>query len=345
MHAHSGEPPRVSVVVVAYNRRDFLPSAITSLSQQTLSRSDFEVVLVKNFQDSDLDRWLLTQGVKVVPSTDSGLGAKLAVGIELARGDVLCFLEDDDRYASAKLESVAELFVADQKLGFFHNGFELIDSEGEVLEPGQIWQKKLRRGSGSVRISGFDRSESTLPLVGYQASHNCSSISIRRSVVEPYLPYLRRVGLSADFFLFLCGLLSGLAIRADTRPLTQITTHKSNASPQSNRDGAPDWSRLATYSQEVLTNFEVMMEMVGERGPESVLHVVEGAREVEQAILDLRTGSLTRRAAFRHVRELLETGDTSYVAERRAVLPVVAAGVLSPGFARIGYRFGKRMGY
>jgi glycosyltransferase involved in cell wall biosynthesis len=42
--------PYISVIVTAYNRRKYLPFALTSLEAQTLPRGRFEVIVVKNFE-------------------------------------------------------------------------------------------------------------------------------------------------------------------------------------------------------------------------------------------------------------------------------------------------------
>ena len=43
--------PYISVIVTAYNRRQYLPDALRSLEAQTLSKDKFEVIVVKNFED------------------------------------------------------------------------------------------------------------------------------------------------------------------------------------------------------------------------------------------------------------------------------------------------------
>lgn len=49
--------PKLSVVITAHNRRKFLRAAVDSVLSQSLARSEYEVIVVKNFRDQNLDRY------------------------------------------------------------------------------------------------------------------------------------------------------------------------------------------------------------------------------------------------------------------------------------------------
>jgi len=46
----------ISVVVTAYNRRDFLLSALKSVNNQSFK--DYEIIVVKNFHDQAIDNFI-----------------------------------------------------------------------------------------------------------------------------------------------------------------------------------------------------------------------------------------------------------------------------------------------
>ena len=49
--------PFITVIIAAYNRKAFLKEAIASALDQTLPRSKYEIVVIKNFRDKDIDSY------------------------------------------------------------------------------------------------------------------------------------------------------------------------------------------------------------------------------------------------------------------------------------------------
>jgi glycosyltransferase involved in cell wall biosynthesis len=54
----------ISVVVTAYNRRDFLLSALKSVNNQSFK--DYEIIVVKNFHDQAIDNFIKKHGSKEI---------------------------------------------------------------------------------------------------------------------------------------------------------------------------------------------------------------------------------------------------------------------------------------
>ncbi len=54
--------PFISVVITAYNRREFLKYAVKSVINQTLDKSLYEVIAVKNFKDPEVDKLIESSG-------------------------------------------------------------------------------------------------------------------------------------------------------------------------------------------------------------------------------------------------------------------------------------------
>ena len=50
--------PKISIIVTAFNRREFLRNAIESILKQTLDRAQFEIIVTKNFSDAAIDDYL-----------------------------------------------------------------------------------------------------------------------------------------------------------------------------------------------------------------------------------------------------------------------------------------------
>ncbi|EQD61443.1 glycosyltransferase, partial [mine drainage metagenome] len=87
----------LSVIITAYRRRSFLREAVESTLDQTLPRSQYEILVIKDWVDAEMDPWLRQNSVRVIHDEEPRVGGMLATGIAQARGDVISFLDDDDR--------------------------------------------------------------------------------------------------------------------------------------------------------------------------------------------------------------------------------------------------------
>jgi len=124
--------PLISVIVTAYNRKEFLLQAVSSALRQTLPREFYEVIVVKNFEDDDIDGELKHMGVTNLSSNSVGLGAKVSEALEMARGDVISPLEDDDMFSSDKLEVVRSVFKRGDVV-FLRNRRVFVDAKGRGI--------------------------------------------------------------------------------------------------------------------------------------------------------------------------------------------------------------------
>ncbi|MFF8812744.1 glycosyltransferase family 2 protein [Streptomyces pactum] len=98
----TGTPPRVSVIVPAYNAMPELTRCITSAMEQTLGLDRMEIIAIDDGSTdgtgAELDR--LAAGcpaLRVVHQPNSGgAGGPRNTGLDLARGDFVFFLDSDD---------------------------------------------------------------------------------------------------------------------------------------------------------------------------------------------------------------------------------------------------------
>jgi glycosyltransferase involved in cell wall biosynthesis len=112
---------RVSVVICTRNRPDDLAACLASLAAQT--RRPDEVVVVDASDGDDprhrIEAWAAdVTGVDVRHrSAAPGLTRQRNVGVALATGDVVTFLDDDVVLEPGYLDAIAELFEVDPGLG------------------------------------------------------------------------------------------------------------------------------------------------------------------------------------------------------------------------------------
>ena len=72
---------KVSVIITAYNRRDYILNAIRSVANQTMSRNLYEAVVVKSFEDKYIDDYIRKLGFKNIICNTPRYGERLAVGL------------------------------------------------------------------------------------------------------------------------------------------------------------------------------------------------------------------------------------------------------------------------
>jgi glycosyltransferase involved in cell wall biosynthesis len=48
----------ISVIIIAYNRKRYIINAINSALNQTLSKDKYEIIVIKNFNDNVIDKFI-----------------------------------------------------------------------------------------------------------------------------------------------------------------------------------------------------------------------------------------------------------------------------------------------
>jgi glycosyltransferase involved in cell wall biosynthesis len=106
--------PLVSVVIPTFNRADTIGRAIGSVLTQT--HTDFEVIVVDDGSSDGtkaaVARWDEPRLRYVPLSSNAGAPQARNVGIDLAQGEFVAFLDSDDRWCRRKLELQLESFTA-----------------------------------------------------------------------------------------------------------------------------------------------------------------------------------------------------------------------------------------
>jgi len=223
----SDSPPVVTVVVTAYDRRSFVSGALDSALHQTYPRSKYEVILIKNFADAELDARCEKDQVQVV-NAEGSLGEYLSIGISRARGRVVCFLEDDDLFVPEKLSTVAGIF---DQYGFdyLHNGYSLISSAGDDISLSGSKLLHLTSPSRQVQVA---RSPQITPsvigrLLRAEADFNLSCISISRTFGLSIREWVAKTRGCFDGFVFYMSLREGGPTIAWPGVLTKYRVHES----------------------------------------------------------------------------------------------------------------------
>lgn len=103
---------KISIVICTYNRDEFISEALESLSKQSLTPSNFEILIVNNNSNDNTEsickNFIIDHpelDVNYVIESKQGLSYARNLGIEKAKYDIITYI-DDDAYAR---EDFAEL--------------------------------------------------------------------------------------------------------------------------------------------------------------------------------------------------------------------------------------------
>lgn len=215
--------PYISVIITAHDRKEFLIEAIKSVLNQTLDRSLYEMLVVKNFEDEEIDKFIDKENIINIFTEKAELSKKFALGIEKARGKVISFLEDDDLFYPEKLKIVFETFKKYPDLGYYHNLVSTIDENSK-----QMKYKLPNYYDKKVYLKNIDKTKFNFMYFDCIAGYD-SAISIRKEVIDKYLSMLNSMPKAhfVDYFLYIIFFLSDKSILHDNIDLTRFRVHQS----------------------------------------------------------------------------------------------------------------------
>ena len=144
--------PLVSVVIPAYNHVRYIGECVDSVLSQ--DHPAIEVIVVDDGStDGTLER-LQGYGTRITLLTQQGgrqaRARNLALGV--ARGELIAFLDSDDRYRPGRIREAVQAFQADPSAALVWSDYRRVDAEGQVLEVCR-WQPREREFTREL-ISG-----------------------------------------------------------------------------------------------------------------------------------------------------------------------------------------------
>lgn len=205
----------VSVVIPVFNGEAFVAEAIRSALEQT--EPPLECIVVDDGSTDSTAETIREFGtaVRYEHQVNAGVSRARNRGVELARGDLVAFLDHDDAWLPQKLAlQVSELQRSNATMVLC--GMVVVDTEGRA-----IGEKRLRAVDDLLSgLLTFDGTESV----------SCSSTGlISRTAFVAAGGFDPHLGMSADLALLLEVLLGGTLGYVD-EPLVRYRVHGSNMS-------------------------------------------------------------------------------------------------------------------
>jgi glycosyltransferase involved in cell wall biosynthesis len=181
---------KISAIITTFNRRDFAEKAIRSVLAQTYG--DFELIVLDNSSTDGTDTMVKRfsdQRIRYVKHPQLGISQARNLGVKIARGEFVGFLDDDDEWLPKKLELQIGLFEkSPDKVALVYGGFNRVEN-GKVFE---TFTPRLR---GNVFEDYFCKSD---PLTG-----SASNPLIRKSAFAVSGLYDERLKTSEDWEFYL----------------------------------------------------------------------------------------------------------------------------------------------
>lgn len=207
----------LSIVIIATKRKTFLIRAVSSVLHQTLPRSSFEVITIKNFKDKEIDRFLHKNRITTIYSRDETLSGKIITAVKRSSGDIIVFLEDDDEFIDTKLERVYEIFK-DNRIGFYNNNLEYINESGNPIN-----ELKVTEAHRPIVIKNDEKVSRFNEFVSRSIRNNSSMAILKSLILTDNLSKMDRK--SIDWFFLFTALSSNKDIYIDNRILTRYRVH------------------------------------------------------------------------------------------------------------------------
>ncbi len=156
--------PLVSIITPSFNQADFLEDAIRSVLDQDYSNLEYIIIdggstdgsreIIQRYADR-LAGW--------VSEPDQGQTDAINKGFSCARGDILAWLNSDDRYQPGAVSEAVTFLKEHPQVGMVYGEANLVDEAGNVIgrfPTAQTDYRRLRRGYVHIpQQSAYFRSE------------------------------------------------------------------------------------------------------------------------------------------------------------------------------------------
>jgi len=174
--------PLVTVIIPTYNRREWIGICLDSVKAQTYKQIE---TLVIDDGSTDGTAELLRSDPRYsfarlhVQPKNGGASVARNTGIEMARGELIVFIDSDDALLPHHIETAVRVFGDHPNTGLFCCDSTIIDSNGEILFDGRTWHQIQNELRNQPLEAGF---RSLLDI--FQFSHIFPGFTLPKAVFE-----------------------------------------------------------------------------------------------------------------------------------------------------------------
>lgn len=244
----------MSVIVTAYNRKDFLGFSMKSLLQQKLDGNVIEIIVVSNF-DFPID--VTEHNIRIKKIIMEGtIGEFLSEGIRNASSELIAFLDDDDIWKENKIKRIIDVF-SDNRIAFYHNLHTYIDFQGNSIRyVRKVEKNNLNSFASSLLFNSSVNIDKLRLATEMRADFNLSCIVIRKRLILKHMDTLNMVPSLPDGFFFWLAVIMKEYLFIDNECLTEYRVHDLNVS------GNRDIKNKVTELQKEIRTLDLLIEML-----------------------------------------------------------------------------------
>jgi glycosyltransferase involved in cell wall biosynthesis len=133
--------PIVSVIIPVYQGDRFIAEAIESVLNQTYN--NYEIIVINDGSTDNSGDLLLPylDKIRYVYQDNQGVAAARNLGIQMAKGEFMAFLDQDDFWLADKLALQVACFQAQPTLGIVNSGWQRVNELGKAIVNIEPWHK------------------------------------------------------------------------------------------------------------------------------------------------------------------------------------------------------------
>jgi len=324
--------PQISVVVVAYDRREFVAEALDSLAAQDLEPALFEVVLCTNLPRASLRSRLEASRVTVLELPPGNWGEWILSALPKCRGNVLCFLDDDDWFEPAKLSHVRTAFERYPSVGYFHNRVRRVVQGSSPI--GGLDARLLARseGPGPGLVENRNKDQRLLDRLFWGGGgFNLSAMAVRREVLLSLGPLTSELQVGHALALFYAAALGPWDLYFEPAPLTRYRVHSTNSSVPFGSDVRTEFRRAVERGETVLRDSQRIAGLIEAAGRGRFSSdAVRSVGERTRLLRSFGPPGPSRVQLLHDLVEYLSLTPPRVAADQRGLLTAIALGLLSP---------------
>ena len=205
--AYEKARPYFTVIVFDYVRHEYTKATIESIISQTIPMDLFELLILTDSEKEDFSYIPQCLAATVIYTGSIRIGESTLLGTSMAKGDVICEMDNDDLWSNEKLRDLLFYFKQYPNVVFIKNEVTpFSDSKVNGLRLGY----NLRM-NGKTRTSGRFYILEDLPpakILGRSLMHNSSSMSFKKSILIKESEYVSGLSHINDVSIFLIGALN-----------------------------------------------------------------------------------------------------------------------------------------